>query len=98
MMRGTTNMAPVAGNYFSDFLAICQTALWVNIPKAYDLANHKSVILLAVILTVNRNKIFFHPLGGLDLEFFRCSEKKFVLVKLCLKCVSDPIEPKKYIH
>merc|ERR1712215_19218 len=45
-----------------------------------------------------KKKIFFHPLGGLDLEFFRCSEKKFVLVKLCLKCVSGPVEPKKYIH
>ena len=35
---------------------------------------------------------------GLDLEFFRRSEKKKLKKILCLKCVSGPIEPKKYIH
>ena len=35
---------------------------------------------------------------GLDLEFFRRSEKKKLKKILCLKCVSEPIEPKKYIH
>ena len=42
---------PVAGNYLCDLPALCQPALWTNNPKAYDLANHKSVILMAVLLT-----------------------------------------------
>ena len=32
-------------------LALCRPALRVNNPRVYDLANHKSVILLAVLLT-----------------------------------------------
>ena len=48
-----------------------------------------------------KQKIFFvnnEKYRGLDLKFFRRSEKKKLKKILCLKCVSEPIEPKKYIH
>ena len=46
-----------------------------------------------ILVVIN---LYFGGYKLLDLAFFRRSEKKKLKKILCLKCVSGPIEPKKF--
>ena len=66
-------------------LALCRPALRVNNPRAYDLANHKSVILLAVLLTDQQKTLLNQKVILLRVKNEKIVEKLFLLRKYVQK-------------